>query len=98
MSHSAITAIKQSQYTQSSLRSRFAEAHTRAAMPSYSQARCVKPDVPVSSTAYTENTLWPHQVVNVSCPRFAMFTLTTSAGLGHRFQEVSTIYILVTNA
>jgi hypothetical protein len=46
--------------------------------------RCSMPNL-----TQTVNEMWPHQIVNTSCPRFAMMQLTAKAGLAHRFSEVS---------
>jgi hypothetical protein len=88
--HSIISGIKQSQYTQSS--GKLAQRSVSTAVKPLSHARCVKPDVPIGAAAYNNSTVWPHQVINSSCPRFAMLTITTVSGLGQRFQEVCKRY------
>jgi hypothetical protein len=49
------------------------------------QQRCVEPNVP---SILLNSTRWPHQIVNTTCPRFAMLKLNPHAGLGHRLGEV----------
>jgi hypothetical protein len=85
-----ISGIKQSQYTQSS--GNLAQRSVSTAVKPSRHARCVKPDIPMGAAAYNDSTIWAHQVVNSSCPRFAMLTITTVSGLGQRFQEVSKRY------
>jgi hypothetical protein len=91
MIFSVITAVEQSQYIE--LFSRLAESSTATLMKPARQARCTKPDVPVDHAGCTNSTtIWPHQKVNASCPRFAMLSITTVSGLGQRFQEVTTAH------
>jgi hypothetical protein len=85
--HSLISGIISSKHTQP--RRRHAQKSATTAMKSSRHARCVKPDIPIGGAEYNNSTLWPHQTVNTSCPRFAMLTITTAAGLGQRFQEVN---------
>jgi hypothetical protein len=82
-----VSGIKESQYTErvSSLN----ETSVPSAVKASTLVRCFKPDLPVAGAASNASFTWPHQMVNASCPRFAMLTITTDAGLGHRFQEVN---------
>jgi hypothetical protein len=50
--------------------------------------RCVKPNIPVVAH---NSTSWPHQIVNTTCPRFALMNLNLHAGLGHRLGEVCSL-------
>jgi hypothetical protein len=51
------------------------------------QPRCIMPNIENAATDFDEK--WPHQIVNESCPRFAMMQISVEQGLAHRYSEVS---------
>jgi hypothetical protein len=56
------------------------------------QPRCIMPNIGHQSA--DSKAKWPHQIVNATCPRFAMMRISVEQGLAHRYSEVSTYYCL----